>query len=98
MQVAIGTIANRFEKQLDELLMDIFVLYDEMTGTVCPCRINLLLIGMEGNMFQESFQFALICRWICTVLGRYYYNTTAYCSLYVCNSVRFYKYIKQNDN
>ena len=70
MQVAIGIIANRFEKQLDELLMDIFILCDEMAGTVCPCRINLLLIGMEGNMFQESFQLALICRWIWTVLGR----------------------------
>ena len=98
MQVVIGIIENRFEKQLDELLMDIFILCDEMAGTVCPCRINMLLIGMEGNMFQESFQLALICRWICTVLGRYCYNTTACCSLCVCNSVRFYKDMKQNDS
>ena len=98
MQVAIGTIANRSEKQLDELLMDIFILYNGMAGTVCPYRINLLLMGMEGNMFQDSFQFALICRWICTVLGRYGCNTTACGSLCVCNSVRFYKYIKQNDS
>ena len=98
MQVAIKTIADGFEKQLDELHMDIFILCDEMAKTVCPCRINLLLVGMKGNMCKESFQFALICRWICIVLGRYYYSTTACCSLCVCNSVRFYKYVKQNDS
>ena len=98
MQVAVGTVADRFEKQLDELHMDIFILCDEMAKTVCPCRINLLLIGMKGNMFIELFQFALMCRWICIILGRYYYSTTTCCSLCVCNSVRFYKYVKHNDS
>ena len=51
MQVAIGTIADRFEKQQDELLMDVFILCDEMAGTVCLCRINLLFVGKEVNMF-----------------------------------------------
>ena len=60
MQVAmaIGTVADRFGKQEDELLMEVFILYDEMAGKVCSCRINLLLAGMERNMFQESFQCA----------------------------------------
>ena len=38
--------------------MDVFILCDEMVGKLCSCRINLLLIGMKLNMFQESFQFA----------------------------------------
>ena len=62
MQVAmaIGTVADRFEKQEDKLLMEVFILCDEMAGKVCSFRINLLHLGMEWNMFQESFQFAFV--------------------------------------
>ena len=62
MQVAmaIGTVAVRFEKQEDEILMEVFILCEEMAGKVCSFRINLLLVGMEWNMFQEAFQFAFV--------------------------------------
>ena len=39
--VVIGIVAVHFEKQEDELLMEVFILGDEMAGKVCPCRINL---------------------------------------------------------
>ena len=44
MQVAvvIGIVAVHFEKQEDELLMEVFILGDGMAGKVCPCRINLV--------------------------------------------------------
>ena len=51
--MAIGTVADRFEKQEDELFIVVFILCDEMARKVWPCRINLLLVGMEGNVFQE---------------------------------------------
>ena len=86
--MAIGTVADRFEKQEDELLIEVFILCDEMAGRYGPCWINLLLVGMEGNMFQESFQFAVICRWICTAMGRYYYSAIACHNLCVSKSVR----------
>ena len=62
MQVAmaIGIVADRFEKQENELFMEAFILCDEMAGKVYSFRINLLLVGMEWNMFQESFQFAFV--------------------------------------
>ena len=90
MQVAmaIGIVALRFEKQEDELLMEVFILGDEMAGKACPCRINLLFVGMEWNMFQESFPFSLICKWICIILGRWYYSAIACRNLLVCNSVK----------
>ena len=53
--MAIGTVADRFEKQEDELLIEVFILYDEMAGRYSPCWINLLLIGMEGNFFKNHF-------------------------------------------
>ena len=94
--MAIGTVADRLEKQEDELLVEVFILGDEMAGNVCLCRINLLLIRMEWNMFQESFQFSLLCKWICIVLGRYYYRSIACRNLHVCNSKRVWQYLKQN--
>ena len=44
MQVAvvIGIVAVHFEKQEDELLMEVFILGDGMAGEVCLCRINLV--------------------------------------------------------
>ena len=51
--MAIGTVADRFEKQEDELLIEVFILCDEMAGRYDPCWINLLLVGMEGNMFEN---------------------------------------------
>ena len=53
--MAIGTVVDRFERQEDELLIEVFILCDEMAGRYGPCWINLLLVGMEGNFFKNHF-------------------------------------------
>ena len=53
--MAIGTIADRFEKQEDELLIEVFILCDEMAGRYGPCWINLLLVEWRGTCFKNHF-------------------------------------------